>query len=48
MMNAGFFEAWFKQHLTQLLAQDTVVIMDNASFHSKNCLNDIAKEYGIK
>ena len=37
-----------KQIIAPLLAQDTVVIMDNASFHRKNCLNDIAKEYGIK
>ncbi|MBR2209321.1 MAG: transposase [Synergistaceae bacterium] len=37
-----------KKHLIPLLKQGTVVVMDNASFHRKNRLNDIAKKYGIK
>ena len=48
MMYYQFFEAWFENHLIPLLKQGTVVVMDNASFHRKNRLNDIAKKYGIK
>ena len=48
MMNSGFFDAWFEQHLIPLLKKDTVVVMDNASFHRKNRLIDIAEKYGIK
>ena len=47
MMHSQFFEAWFEKHLIPLLKQGTVVVMDNASFHRKNRLNDIAKKYGI-
>ena len=45
-MHALFFEAWFEQHLIPLLKSGTVVVMDNASFHRKKRLNDIAKMYG--
>ena len=48
MMHAEFFEGWFEQELIPLLTDNEVVIMDNASFHRKNCLNDIAQKYGIK
>ena len=48
MMHAAFFEAWFEQELIPLLTKSTVVVMDNASFHRKNSLNDIAQKYGIK
>ena len=43
-----FFEAWFEKHLIPLLKEGAVVVMDNALFHRKNHLNDIAKKYGIK
>ena len=46
-MHAEFFEAWF-EHELMLLTESTVVIMDNASFYRKNCLNNIAPKYGIK
>ena len=48
-MHAEFFEAWF-EHELMLLTESTVVIMDNASFYRKNCLNNIAniaQKYGI-
>ena len=48
MMHSKFFETWFKKHLIPLLDKNTVVVMDNASFHRKKCLIDIAKKYGIK
>ena len=31
-----------------LLKQGTVVVMDNASFHSKNRLNNIAKKHEVR
>lgn len=48
MMHSQFFEAWFEKHLTPLLKQGTVVVMDNASFHRKKRLNNIAQKYGIR
>ena len=48
MMHAIFFEAWFDKHLIPLLKPGTVVVMDNATFHRKKRLNEIAQEYGIR
>ncbi len=48
MMHAEFFEAWFEHELIPLLTKSEVVVMDDASFHRKNCLNNIAQKYGIK
>lgn len=47
-MHAEFFEAWFEHELIPLLTKSEVVVMDDASFHRKNCLNNIAQKYGIK
>ena len=46
MINSQFFETWFEQHLIPLLK--LVIIMDNASFHRKNQLKNIANEHRIK
>jgi transposase len=44
---AAFFEDWFEFELIPLLPANALVIMDNASFHRKNALADIAYRYGI-
>lgn len=48
MMHSLFFEEWFEKHLIPLLSKNTVVVMDNASFHRKKRLNDLAEQYGIR
>ena len=44
-MNGDFFEAWFENHLIPALAEDVVIIMDNASFHRKGKLRAIAEKH---
>jgi len=44
---ALFFEDWFEWELIPLLPENSVVIMDNASFHRKNVLRIIAEKYGV-
>ena len=44
-MHEEFFEEWFEKHLIPELAKDTVMIMDNASFHRKKKLYELAKKY---
>lgn len=44
---ATFFEDWFEFELIPLLPENALVIMDNASFHRKNVLYDIAGRYGV-
>ena len=44
---AAFFEDWFEFELIPLLPENALVIMDNASFHRKNALLDIAIRYDI-
>ena len=48
MMHSQFFEAWFERHLIPELAQGAVVVMDNASFHRKKRLYEIAGQHKIK
>ena len=45
IMHEEFFEEWFEKHLIPELAKDTVMIMDNASFHRKKKLYELAKKY---
>jgi transposase len=45
--SARLFEDWFEFELIPLLPDDALVIMDNASFHRKNALWNIAERYGI-
>lgn len=42
------FEFWFEQWLLPCLPEDVVIVMDNASFHSKNNLNLIAESHNMK
>lgn len=46
--DAPLFEHWFKQCLLPCLPEDSVIVMDNASFHRKKELFNIAKEHQIK
>ena len=42
------FEKWFKEKLCPELESGDFVILDNATFHSKKKLPEIAKEFGIE
>ena len=42
------FEFWFEQWLLPCLPEDAVIVMDNASFHSKKHLKLIVEKYHRK
>ena len=44
-MKASVFEEWFEDKLLKKLPKDHVIIMDNAAFHKKEVLYQIAKKY---
>ena len=46
--DALLFEHWLKQCLLPCLSEDTVIVMDNACFHRKKKLFEIAEEYHKK
>lgn len=43
-MESTMFEHWFKQCLLPCLPKDTVIVMDNASFHRKSRLFQISEK----
>ena len=43
--NAALFESWFEQCLLPCLPKDAVIVMDNAAFHRKKQLFEIAERY---
>ena len=43
----AFFEDWFEFELLGLIPQNSLVIMDNASFHRKKQLSKIAARHGV-
>ena len=45
---SSFFEDWFEFELIPVVPENSLVIMDNASFHRKQALYDIADRYGVK
>ena len=45
MMNAAVFEDWFEEDLLKKLPKDHVIIMDNAAFHKKESLQNLAGKY---
>ena len=45
-MTSGLFEEWFSKHLLPVTPEGAVIIMDNASFHRKKQLNELAAENG--
>ena len=44
-MKASLFEKWFEDELLKKLPKEHVIIMDNAAFHKKEVLYQIAKKY---
>lgn len=46
-MNHELFEDWFENHLIPELPKGTVIVMDNASFHRKQQLLSLAKQYEL-
>ena len=44
-MHGELFEKWFEDNLLPVISEDTVIIMDNASFHRKKKLYEIAKRH---
>ena len=47
-MNSALFEDWFSTQLLPSLEKDTVIVMDNASFHCKKRLISAAQNAGCK
>ena len=47
-MNSALFESWFSNQLLPALDKGTVIVMDNASFHSKKRLFSAAQNAGYK
>ena len=47
-MHGEFFEAWFEKHLLPELSKGDVIILDNASFHRKKRLYEIAELHNVK
>ena len=45
-MDSLLFEAWFETYLLPALPQRAVIVMDNASFHRKSKLFDLAESAG--
>ena len=44
---ADFFEDWFEWQLLAEMPDNSIIILDNASFHRKQVLRDIAARYGV-
>ena len=47
-MDRAFFEFWVKEYLMPELPGNSVIIMDNASFHKKASLEEIFRSEGHK
>lgn len=43
-----WFNQWMQEHLFKELNPNSVLILDNAAFHNKKKINEIAEEYGHK
>ncbi len=44
--NAKFVEEWLENHLFKELKNSSLIVMDNAPFHRKKKLHEIANKYG--
>lgn len=44
-MKSDLFEEWFERMLIPSLNRKTIIILDNASFHRMNKLQEIAQRY---
>jgi len=47
-MDSRLFEYWFRTMLLPSLEAGSVIVMDNARFHRKNTLHDLAGEAGCR
>ena len=47
-MDSQLFEFWFSNQLLPSLEEETVIVMDNASFHSKKRLFSAAQNAGMQ
>jgi len=47
-MDSSLFEMWFEFHLLPRLPENTVIVMDNASFHRKSKLYPLAEKARMK
>ena len=47
-MDSCLFEAWFETRLLPCLTENSVIVMDNASFHRKNELYPLAQQVGVR
>ena len=47
-MDSCLFEVWFETRLLPCLAKNTVIVMDNASFHRKSKLYPLAQQAGVR
>ncbi len=47
-MDSALFEEWFEAFLLPKLPKDSVIVMDNASFHRKSKLRSLAAKAGIQ
>ena len=43
-----WFNEWFEWCLCPLLSEGSIIVMDNASFHKKSALNQVAYSYGFR
>ena len=46
--DSAVFELWFEGRFLPNLPKDTVIVMDNASFHRKETLMELAKDYPVR
>ncbi len=44
--NTELFNQWFGEHLLPALQPQTIIVLDNASFHKANSTQQLAKEAG--
>jgi transposase len=47
-MTGELFENWFKTKLVKSISKGSTIIMDNASFHRKNKLRNLARRHSVK
>jgi len=47
MMDSTLFETWFTTRLLPSLQKNTIIVMDNASFHRKRKLFPLAQQAGF-
>jgi len=47
-MTGAFFDNWFKTKLVKSVPKGSTIIMDNAPFHRKKKLKNLARRHGVK